>query len=189
VDQIDEFLNGGRFTLKGAAWDAEMCRLLEYAYPILKNRFWGFRRPEHELEDLLQDTMVRATKKFALFKCTTKPEFIGWCWKIAKNLLAERLRLLKAKLEVTLPSDEFDHYREAGEQSQLDPGVKIDSQRAQYVIESLDEPCRQYLIMNLLKDLSYTEIAMALNKKKEAVGAAVRKCLKEARRRFVQKKV
>lgn len=105
-----------------------------------------------EAEDAAQDAFVRAYQNLAKFDL--ERPFAPWLYQIARRQCLDRLR--KRKHEA--PPTEI----EPG--VSFDPSMKIDAETALKLLNQLDEGPREALALFHLHELSYEEIASALDK-------------------------
>lgn len=102
----------------------------------------------HRADDLVQDTLLRACTKWALWRPAS--DLRAWLFTIMHNVFINQLRAMPP---AALPFDEID---EPGLAS--DTSIAIDLERA---LAALPEDQREVLLMVTVEDFSYAEVARA----------------------------
>ncbi len=153
---------------KSLTGDQRACRdlVLRYQRPVFSVLMRVVRRAE-DAEDLAQETFVRMFR--ALDRYDPERPFTAWLFTIATRLAIDHLRRRRVQtvsLTVTQPGS-----TEERELDVEDPGLKPDEVTsnaeeeiiAQDMIDSLPEHYRIVVLLRHQQDLSYEEIAEALN--------------------------
>jgi RNA polymerase sigma-70 factor (ECF subfamily) len=153
---------------KSLAGDQRACRDLvrRYQRPVFSVLMRVVRRAE-DAEDLAQETFVRMFR--ALDRYDPERPFTAWLFTIATRLAIDHLRRRRVQtvsLTVTQPGS-----TEERELDVEDPGLKPDEvtshaeeeRNTQDLIDSLPEHYRIVVLLRHQQDLSYEEIAEALN--------------------------
>ena len=153
---------------KSLAGDQRACRDLvrRYQRPVFSVLMRVVRRAE-DAEDLAQETFVRMFR--ALDRYDPERPFTAWLFTIATRLAIDHLRRRRVQtvsLTVTQPGS-----TEERDIDVEDPGLKPDEvtsnaeeeRIAQDLIDSLPEHYRIVVLLRHQQDLSYEEIAEALN--------------------------
>jgi RNA polymerase sigma-70 factor (ECF subfamily) len=153
---------------KALAGDQRACRDLvrRYQRQVYSVLLRVVRRPE-DAEDLAQETFVRMFR--ALDRYDPERPFTAWLFTIATRLGIDHLRRRRIQtfsLSVTEPGSTEEHTIDVE-----DPGLKPDEitshaeeeKRSQDLIDSLPEHYRIVVLLRHQQDLSYEEIAEALN--------------------------
>ena len=136
-----------------------------YERPVFSVLMRVVRRPE-DAEDLAQETFVRVYR--ALDRYDPERPFTAWLFTIASRLAIDHLR---RKRLATVSLSQSD--RDGGEERTIeieDPGLQPDEvtshreeeSHAQTLIDSLPEHYRIVVVLRHQQDLSYEEIAEAL---------------------------
>lgn len=141
---------------------------------------WRMLRDITDAEDCLQETFLRAYRSFARLRPDTHHR--AWLYKIATNTTRTHLRQrgrIAARtidLDPDLQSDKSP------------PADQVDQRRllkaVARAVEALPDQQRAALIMRKYQELSYTEIAAALDCTEEAARANVYQALKKLRVQF-----
>lgn len=124
-------------------------RLYNYLYRMTGSR--------EDAQDLTQETFVRVYK--ALPRFNTEAPFRPWVYKIATNLAINHLKGRKpaAVLEEYVPSKSLEespeHFAESSEVRRVISGA----------IQELPEPYRAVVLLRHIEDLTYDDIAKALD--------------------------
>lgn len=105
-----------------------------------------------EAEDAAQDAFVRAYQHLGRFDAD-RP-FAPWLYQIARRQCLDRLRKRKNEAPETAAEPIA---------VPIDPSIKIDAETAVRLLSSLDEGPREALALFHLHELSYEEIAQALD--------------------------
>jgi RNA polymerase sigma-70 factor (ECF subfamily) len=141
---------------------------------------WRMLRDTADAEDCLQETFLRAYRSFARLRPDTNHR--AWLYKIATNTTRTHLRQrgrIAARtidLDPDLQSDKSP------------PGEQVDQrqliQAVARAVEALPDLQRAALIMRKYQELSYAEIAAALDCTEESARANVYQALKKLRVQF-----
>ena len=140
-----------------------------------------------ELEDIRQETMLRAFRDLASFRYTSAGSFMRWLSSIADHVIVDRMRYLsrdrRAGDEVPFrsesnplgpePIDSKTPSRIFSNQEEIDLLVQR--------IHALPEDYRQAIVLAKLEGLSTGEIAEAMGKSREAVALLVYRAAKRLR--------
>jgi RNA polymerase sigma factor (sigma-70 family) len=150
------------------AGDQKACRdlVLRYQRQVFSVLMRVVRSPQ-DAEDLTQDTFVRMFR--ALDRYDPERPFTAWLFTIATRLGIDHLRRRRVKtvsLTVSEPGSTEERTIDV-----LDPGLQPDEMashaeeevRAKDLIDSLPEHYRIVVVLRHQQDLSYEEIAEALN--------------------------
>lgn len=153
---------------KSLTGDQRACRdlVLRYQRPVFSVLMRVVRRAE-DAEDLAQETFVRMFR--ALDRYDPERPFTAWLFTIATRLAIDHLRRRRVQtvsLTVTQPGS-----TEERDIDVEDPGLKPDEvtsnaeeeRSTQDLIDSLPEHYRIVVLLRHQQDLSYEEIAQALN--------------------------
>jgi RNA polymerase sigma factor (sigma-70 family) len=100
----------------------------------------------HRADDLVQDTLLRACTKWALWRPAS--DLRAWLFTIMHNVFINQLR---ARPPAAIPFDDID---EPGYSS--NPGQAIDLERA---LLALPDDQREVLLLITVEDFSYAEVA------------------------------
>jgi len=146
-------------------------RLIEQYSPRLYGYFYRLTGSKHDAEDLLQELFVRLVRTIGNYKHEGK--FDGWLFRIALNLVRDRVRRRKTAKSAGLmqqsytPTDEKDLLARLPDNSAGQPdeilqrAEQID--RMQQAVKKLPEPEREVIMMRHFSQMSFREIAQAMN--------------------------
>jgi RNA polymerase sigma-70 factor (ECF subfamily) len=120
--------------------------------PHLRRYARALTRHELEADDLVQDTLERALRKFSLWKRGTNLR--AWLFSVMHNLYVNQIR---AKQETALLDDDLD-IPVGGRQEE---GLKIRDLSTSLLALPLEQ--REVLLLVGLEDFSYEEVAQTLD--------------------------
>jgi len=129
----------------------------------IRGAAFRFLGSEEEARDVAQEAFLKAYRALAGFK--REARFSSWLYQIATNLCRDRLRRRKTRATVSL-----DELEEAGSvMVEMRPGahdqlLQRDLARAvRRAVESLPDEQREVVILKEYQDLTFLEIAQALD--------------------------
>ena len=152
----------------GSLYDLYVERIYRHLYFRVNN--------VNDAEDLTHQVFIKAWKAIRRYKRTSIP-FIAWLLKIAQNLVIDFYRskkdtdFLKPDFEIMSP--------DAGPQQQLE--ADFEQTRLRKTILQLQDEHQQVITMRFIDELSYEEIASALNKSEGAIRVIQHRALKKMR--------
>lgn len=132
----------------------------------------------HEAEDLAETVFLKAFEKLPEFRRgKAMTNFRAWLYRIARNLVIDTYRTRKATLsldpDIPLASDEPP------------PGDALDVAQsfgqAQAAIARLEPHFREVIVMRFMQDMSYAEVAAALEITENYVRVLQHRALKKIR--------
>ena len=143
-----------RFAATGS--DADFRALFEMLYPAIYRYFRHRQQPHREAEELAQNVMVAVHRHAVSLRDPAL--FHGWLYRIARNELLMARRFAHAQ-------------RRAGATAALDDGTAVCNPEDEFIYRStllqllrdMDEVSREVLHLRFVDELSYTDIAEALN--------------------------
>ena len=160
----------------------------ELAMPMVNSVYNMARwltRNDHDAEDLMQETYLKAFRSFASFQVGTN--FRAWIFKILRNTFLKSCPLRKRRLTVGLDSEEQALPAFATCTTPESLFIESSSIAAlRTAIEELPAVCRQVILMCDVEQASYKEIAEVLSIPIGTVMsrlARARRALREALRR------
>jgi RNA polymerase sigma-70 factor (ECF subfamily) len=151
-----------------------------YQKRILADCFY-ITRDESNSEDLAQEVFVKAY--FGLRAFEGRSSFRHWLQRIKVNHCLNHIKKQASRHEVVLDefaSEDFDEFRVEPEVSRRLASVE-DRARIEAILNSLPAKLRIPLVMRDMDDLSYEEIAAALNVGLSAVKMRVNRARKQFR--------
>jgi RNA polymerase sigma-70 factor (ECF subfamily) len=113
-----------------------------------------------EAEDLTQEAFLQAYRTWNQVDPDAAGGYVKWCYRIAHNLAIDALRKKKPR---AIDDEELD--RAADVKSQKPEDIyehRVQSNTIKESIQSLDEKYREVLILRYQEELSYEQIAEAL---------------------------
>lgn len=119
-----------------------------------------------EAEDLTEIVFMKAFENLPAFRTTKVMEnFRAWIYRIARNLVIDHYRTKKQ----TVPLD--PEFPIASSEPPLGADLQLQEEYEQTMsmIQTLEDPFRQVLIMRFVQDMSYREIADVLEIKENYV--------------------
>jgi RNA polymerase sigma factor (sigma-70 family) len=145
--------------------DAQAIEELLSAY---RNRLYGYffraTRRVHESEDLLGELSFRVVKALQRYK--EQSRFEPWLFRIAANLVRDRIRRIKSRPSLTsLSAGDDDGPSMAGQIEDDQPSVEHDlmvreaTHRVHIALDTLDETTREMILDRHFGELSFKELA------------------------------
>ena len=143
----------------------------------------------HDAEDLLGELTVRMVRRLKSYQDSGR--FDHWLFRIAANLVRDRIRRLKARPRVASLSAEGEDGRSMADRLP-GPAVAVDagltaaeaSARLNRAMDSLDESTRQMILLRHFAEMSFKEIAAIYECPIGTVLARVHRALKSLRRKM-----
>ena len=143
----------------------------------------------HDAEDLLGELTVRMVRRLKSYQDSGR--FDHWLFRIAANLVRDRIRRLKARPRVASLSAEGEDGRSMADRLP-GPAVAVDagltaaeaSARLNRAMDSLDESTRQMILLRHFAEMSFKEIAAIYECPIGTVLARVHRALKNLRRKM-----
>ncbi|MHC4840841.1 MAG: sigma-70 family RNA polymerase sigma factor [Planctomycetota bacterium] len=152
-------------------------RFEDEALPLMNMLFAGalkLTRNQKDAEDLVQDTFVRSFEKFHLFKPGTN--FKAWMFRVMTNRFINLYRRKKTRgenasyddvseylgNEETLSAQEFSTAERVTGLMKDEVFLESLDERLKTALENVGEEYREVLIMNVIGEMPYKEIAKAL---------------------------
>jgi RNA polymerase sigma-70 factor (ECF subfamily) len=155
-------------TPSGPAASREKTSVAEFealAVPLLDPAFnlarW-LTRDDHEAEDLVQETYLKAYRNFNTFQSGTN--FRAWIYRILRNTFLTSRTGLKAASSVPLDSEEYGP--DLAIESKTPETILVahlDSRMLQHAIEQLPVHYREALLLCDVEEMSYRQIAEILS--------------------------
>jgi RNA polymerase sigma-70 factor, ECF subfamily len=142
---------------------------------------WRLLREARDAEDCLQETFLRAFRSYERVRAGTN--YRAWLYKIATNAARSQW---KRRARSDARTTELDPDRQADEMPVAD---RVERQAllaaVARAVEALPDQQRAALIMRKYQELSYAEIAAALECSEAAARANVYQALKKLQAKFV----
>jgi RNA polymerase sigma-70 factor, ECF subfamily len=157
--------------------DQYSSEIFAYLYRILQDG--------EDAEDCLQETYLRALKAYPQLKHDTNLR--AWLYKIATNQAFSQFKERK-RINEKFSKPEYDN-------RSMNSGVEDGIEREQMLyaikqaVDMLPEKQRASLLMRKYQQLSYDQIAEALNCSQQAVRANVYQALKKLRDQFIDEEM
>lgn len=160
VAPLDELIARAK-AREAAAFDA----LVERYASRLYGYFYRLTGRRADAEDLLQDLFVRLVRMIGQYEHDGR--FESWLFRIATNLLRDRVRRAKSSRQVALPSDpsgeEGDQLARRADFGAAAPGDRLGQaeslDRLQRALAELPEAERTVILLRHFSGMSFREIA------------------------------
>ena len=138
-----------------------------------------------EAEDLCQDTFMKVIKAAGRYRPDGK--FQSWLFRIAGNQARSRLR--RRKILRWLPlTDEYDNAPAQGSDALDNMASQEERDLVQEVMARLPERQRQALVLKQYHDMSYQEIAAAMNTSVSSVQMLLHRAMTAMRKDLVSRR-
>lgn len=138
--------------------------LLDAYWPRLYGYFLRAVGQHHDAEDLLGDLALRLVKRLEYYD--HQGRFDHWLFRIAANMVRDRIRRLKVRpytASLSVESSDGQSMAEylPGEAQPVDAAMLAGEagDRLSRALEKLDEPTREVILLRHFGDLSFKEIA------------------------------
>jgi len=126
-------------------------RLRRYARALVSNRELA--------DDLVQDTLERALSRHTQFKAGT--DLRAWLFTIMHNLFVNQVRKASARsAHVSIDDDDFEAADVAVPATQTNP---LEVRDLDYALQRLPAGQREVVLLVGLEEMSYTDVAIALD--------------------------
>jgi RNA polymerase sigma factor (sigma-70 family) len=163
---------------------AERLRLAEEIFRVIEPdlRFFVFSavRPP-AARDVLQEVLIAITTGMGKFKGDSNEQFWAWCYRIARNKVADHFRKQASDRLQPLPPEELWQLVEASAQaSPLSAADRIDLQYALDLLTQSKPECRDLLWQHFVFGLDYAEIAEERNISYDNARMKIGRCLDDA---------
>lgn len=161
ADELADLIRRAQ-TRETAAFDALVDRYSTRLYGYLY-RLTGSR---HDAEDLLQELFVRVVRMIGRYEHDGR--FEAWLFRIATNLVRDRVRRVRAAPMTTSGEADNERLREmAAEGESADPSRQMrtaeDADRLQWALSRLSDAEREVVMLRHFSDLSFKDIAAMMN--------------------------
>ena len=174
IDLLVDRAKGGDGDAFGKIYDMHVERVYKHLYYRVGNNA--------DAEDITQQVFIKAWQAISRYKKTASP-FIAWLVKISHNLVIDFYRAKKTETYI-----DFDV---VATKSDTDPEhlaeAHFNQQQIRLAILKLHGDQQQVILMRLIEDFSYAEIAASLGKSEGAVRVTLHRGL--ARLRKIMEKV
>jgi RNA polymerase sigma-70 factor (ECF subfamily) len=147
---------------------------------LLRSRLGDHLRYRVDVEDLVQEVLLRAFSSFRQFQWSTDESLFRWLATIARNLVLEVAR--REKREMLLPSDQDIVAEEVSPPHAL--ARKERFARLRDAIESLDPAHRDVILLARIQRLPISEVADRIGRTPRATTQLLLRALRRLRDRF-----
>jgi RNA polymerase sigma factor (sigma-70 family) len=149
-----------------------------------QHRLFGFARyhlrDDEEARDVVQDTLLRLWSHRSKIDPKTTS---AWLTRVCRNACIDRLRRRTTRRPVEMPADDLL------EDGAMPADVRLHEEdlesRALTLLDDLDEPFRSLVILRDIQDLSYDEIACAMDLPLNTVKVYLHRARKRLRTRLL----
>ncbi len=134
--------------------------------------------------DVVSEAIEVILKKLPEVRATTQLQFRAWCFRIARNKIADVLRSKYASQRRIEPLDsaELVKVMEAGaESSELSLGIRSDLEYLLVHLRASKFPCDEVLWQHFIFGLGAEELATVYEISKDAARMKIQRCWKAAR--------
>lgn len=150
-----------------AAWSELVNRYSRYIYAIATQ---AYRLPQHEAEDVFQETFSRAFDKIDSLRDTSALK--AWLAQIARRAALDRIRSSGREVAVEeMPEGDVDR-----ELERLDEALEV-----RQALKSLPEHCREIIDRFFARDQSYRVIGEAMDIPSGTIASRISRCLAKLR--------
>jgi RNA polymerase sigma-70 factor (ECF subfamily) len=148
--------------------------LFRYVFVRLKTR--------EDAEDVVQETFLKAYQALPRYE-HSRDTMLPYLFTIARNLLINHT---KKKRPETLPSEDIDRYTGSEETSHMSEALELRAELAA-VMDVLSDTEREVIELKFFGEQSYTEIAVLLEKREDAVRQHVARAMKKMRSKIEER--
>ena len=163
----------------------ERLRLADDLFAIIEPemRFFMFTHTSPDAApDVLQEALKGIATSLDRFAGNSEGEFWSWCYRIARNKLADQFRKQGTDRMQALPSEELWPLIEASAQTEpLSPADRDQLDYAMRLLAASKPECRDYLWRHFVIGLDYAEIAASEELSYDTARMRVNRCLDEVR--------
>ncbi|MCB9803042.1 RNA polymerase sigma factor [Candidatus Nomurabacteria bacterium] len=153
-------------------------KLKSYAYRFLNN--------QQDIEDLVQETFIKAFVNIQSFDLERK--FSSWLYRIAHNTFVNHLKKKKNDLVLFFDADTLFPHPIAKERPDKDAELKELQQMLDYGLDQLDAKYKEPVILYYLQDLSYQDISDVMQIPVSTVGVRIKRAKENLAKIFKEKK-
>ena len=143
-----------------------------------------------DAQDMTQETFLKAWKNLSTFQFDSA--FSTWLYRLASNCCLDLLRSMKRKPTVSLTAETEDEDGEIIDVADDAPTPEEEAiaceerEDLRKALDLLDDEQRQILILRVVNDLSYTEIAEVLNVKEGTVKSRLSRAREQLRKKLAE---
>ena len=137
--------------------------LIDAYSPRLYGYFYRFTRSRHDAEDLLQEVFLRLVRTIGDYQ--HEGRFDAWLFRIAANLVRDRIRRARTSRQVSSAADEAgrDYLADVPDESGDPPTARLERDeqidRLQQAMAELPEREREVILLRHFSQLPFREIA------------------------------
>ena len=155
----------------GKLYDVHMPAIYRFVFVKVSNKA--------DAEDITHQVFVNAWKGIGSYKIRRGLPFSSWLYRIARNAVIDFYRTSRHHLDIeTVPEEAVS--KSPGFEVKFDTEVKMDGVRE--ALSKLDDDQESVLLMRFMNDMSYKEIAEAIDKSEGAVRVIQHRALKRLRK-------
>jgi RNA polymerase sigma-70 factor (ECF subfamily) len=147
---------------------------------LIQSRLGARLRRKVALEDVLQETLLRALRSLHRFHCEDDDSFVRWLGGIATNVLHEIAR--REKHDFIIPLE----HEVSGDQTSPSKAEERNERfdRLQAALNSLSNDHRQVVLLARVERLSMKEVARRMHRSPEAVTQLLWRALRKLKESF-----
>lgn len=181
MDEIIKLVKTYRFTTAADQQSRLLNEIFRQVYPKMNAFVRGAIAPNNAT-DVVQETARAIANGMRRFQGGTGAEFWGWCYRIARNKVADQLRRQASdRLQPVSEEDFRNLVDDRGSLPPLSHGARVDLDYAMQLLAAVRPECRDLLWSHYLRGLDYGEIAAELAIAYDAARMKVTRCLELAR--------
>ncbi len=163
-----------------AAFEALVARYEGRLREIVSMRLGAHLRGKLEIEDVLQETFVRALQSISRFTWRDEPAFLRWLQVIAENRIRDALKGTHRAVELQLQND----VQEGGVSPSKHVRRNERFDRLQQSLDRLSPDHRRVIFLSRIEGLRTGEIARRMNRSESAVKSLLFRALRELKSSF-----
>lgn len=135
-------------------------------------------------EDVLQETLKAIVANLAKFRGQTNGQFLTWCYRIARNKIADHHRKRRRTTELDqFPMQEIERLLDAANFLEPpSPEIILDLKDAMTSLAKKKPKCRELLWDHFMVGLDYAELGSQLDLKNDTVRMRIERCLDAAKK-------
>ena len=164
---------------------AERIRLAEEIFRLIEPdlRIFVFSSVSHEAaKDALQEVLKAVATSLKQFKGDTAKEFWAWCYRIARNKLADHFRQQRAeRFQPVDPEELWKMMEVSAQDAPIPAAVRHDLDYAIKLLTAAKPDCSDLLWRHYVIGLDYAEIAEERNVSYDNARMKIGRCLEEAK--------
>jgi RNA polymerase sigma-70 factor (ECF subfamily) len=181
MDDLLKLVRTFRFTTSLSEKQDLAEKIIHLTAPSLYVRIYA-SLPTDTAQDVFQETLKAVATSLKGFKGDTRKEFWAWCYRIAKNKLADHFRKQGSdRVFPMAPEDLLQMVERNAQDAPLTSQNRLDLQYAMDLLEAANPECARLLWNYYVIGLDYDDIAEETDSQYDAVRMKVGRCLEKAK--------